>query len=52
MDNSAKNDSRNGKNEDTLKTNENISDNLDTIAFYLLEAIQRKSDYQSQKKGA
>ncbi len=52
MENPTKSDSLNGKNEDIQKANENISDNLDTIAFYLLEAIQRKSDNQLTKKGA
>lgn len=38
--------------EETQITNDKISDNLDTIAFYLLEAIKRKMEDQPEKKGA
>ncbi|WP_165589203.1 MULTISPECIES: hypothetical protein [Bacillaceae] len=52
MENSTQDNSLNDKNEAIQKIDENISKNLDTIAFYLLEAIKRKLDNQSQKKGA
>ncbi|MFD1606540.1 hypothetical protein [Oceanobacillus luteolus] len=38
--------------EETQITNDKISDNLDTIAFYLLEAIERKMEDKPEKKGA
>lgn len=57
MKNSTKGISPNGKseeirNEDIQNANEGISDSLDTIAFYLFEAIKRKSNQQLQRKGA
>jgi len=56
MENPTKNISPNEKNEEvnnlnTQNTNEKISDSLDTIAFYLFEAIKRKSNQQLQRKG-
>lgn len=56
MENSTINNSPNGNKEEAnnLKSqvsNETISESLDTIAFYLFEAIKRKSNHQLQKKG-
>lgn len=52
MENSTKTNSLIEKNEKFPDTNEKVSENLDTIAFYLLEAIKRKMEDQPEKKGA
>ncbi|GIN59586.1 hypothetical protein J8TS2_39050 [Lederbergia ruris] len=57
MESSTINNSSNEKKEESnnLKSqvsNEAISESIDTIAFYLFEAIKRKSNHQFQKKGA
>lgn len=36
----------------SCSSNKDISDNLDIITFFLLEAIKRKSNEQLQRKGA
>lgn len=57
MENSTQNISPNEKNGEnniikTHETNEALSESLDTIAFFLFEAIKRKSNKQLQRKGA
>jgi hypothetical protein len=53
MENSTMNISPNGKNDEINNLNpQSISDSLDTIALYLFEAIKRKANQNSQRKGA
>lgn len=53
MENSTTNISPNKKNTEVQDVNnQKVNESLDAIAFYLFEAIKRKSNQELQRKGA